>query len=81
MSASFARELFNREVVGSGGESLGVVKDVNLDLVTGSINEIHVRCHASIDPTKLPWPSDSDVVRLPIDVIGRIAERIHLNVQ
>ena len=76
--ASFGREFIGRQVIDSNGDSLGSLNNLLIDSRSGIISELLVDLGKDIDPTKLPWPSNNGICRVPVDEIERISSRVHL---
>ena len=79
MPATFTRELLSREVRDRNGDVLGHVADLIFDTRTGSVNFIMVRIQTDLDPSQLPWPSESGMISLPMDEVREISSVIHLH--
>ena len=79
MPATFTRELLSREVRDKNGDVLGHVADLIFDTPTGSVTFVLIRIHSDLDPSQLPWPSQSGMISLPIDEVREISSVIHLH--
>ncbi|MDP6856221.1 MAG: PRC-barrel domain-containing protein [Candidatus Thalassarchaeaceae archaeon] len=79
MPATFTRELLSREVRDRNGDVLGHVADLIIDTRTGSVTFVMVRIASNLDPSQLPWPSESGLISLPIDEVREISTAIHLH--
>lgn len=78
MSASFGHELLGREIVDSLGDKLGILDDLLIDVETGDVLHMLIRLETDIDPGKLPWTTHNGLLRVPIEVVDRVAAKIHL---
>ena len=78
MSTGFGHELLGREIVDSLGDTLGHLKDMQIDINTGQIINLLVDLEANLDPSKLPWSMVNGLMRVPADLVERVATKIHL---
>ncbi len=78
--AIFGREIIGRQVLDQTGEALGVLIDLNFDLFSGLITEFIVKVNDDIDATKLPFESESHIVKIPTEQVNSVAKEIRLNV-
>ena len=76
--ASFGHELLSREVVDMVGDSLGILVDLEIDSDSGSVLNLLIKLEENIDPSLLPWSMHGDHLRVPVDVVDRIASKVHL---
>jgi sporulation protein YlmC with PRC-barrel domain len=74
----FGHELIGREVVDSLGDTLGHLKDMQVDINTGQIIHLLVNLEDNLDPAKLPWSLVDGLMRVPADLVERVATKIHL---
>lgn len=78
--AIFGREIIGRKVFDQTGQELGILVDLHFDLFSGLITEFIVRVNDDIDPQKLPFDSDFDVVKIPTEQVNSVAKDIRLSV-
>jgi sporulation protein YlmC with PRC-barrel domain len=78
--AIFGREIIGRKVFDQTGQELGILVDLHFDLFSGLITEFIVRVNDDIDPQKLPFDCDFDVVKIPTEQVNSVAKDIRLSV-
>jgi len=78
MSTGFGHELIGRQIVDSLGDTLGSLEDLQLDIASGEIIHLLVKLEANLDPTKLPWSMANGLLRVPAELVERVATKIHL---
>ena len=78
MSTGFGHELIGREIVDSLGDTLGRLEDMQIDIQTGEIVHLLVKLEANLDPSKLPWSMAQGLMRVPAEVVERVATKVHL---
>ena len=78
MSTGFGHELIGRQIVASLGDTLGSLEDLQLDIASGEIIHLLVKLEANLDPTKLPWSMANGLLRVPAELVERVATKIHL---
>ena len=76
--ASFGHELLGREVVDAVGDSLGILVDLEIDSHSGSVVNMLIKVEENIDSSLLPWSMNRDLLRVPVEVVDRIASKVHL---
>ena len=77
--ATFGGELLQRPVLDGGGERLGLVIDLVIDVAAGQVTGLIVELEPDLDPSRLPWPSEDRWVRLPVAEVASIDAAVHLN--
>ena len=78
MSTGFGHELIGRQIVDSLGDIIGSLEDLQLDIASGEIIHLLVKLEANLDPTKLPWSVANGLLRVPAELVERVATKIHL---
>ncbi|HIK78878.1 MAG: PRC-barrel domain-containing protein [Euryarchaeota archaeon] len=78
MTASFGHELLGREVVDAIGDRLGVLEDFIIDVETGDVMNMLIKIGSELDPSKLPWSMSDGLLKVPIEMVDRIAMKVHL---
>jgi hypothetical protein len=51
---------------------------MQIDINTGQIINLLVDLEANLDPSKLPWSMVDGLMRVPADLVERVATKIHL---
>lgn len=78
MSASFGHELLGRDVVDALGDRLGILEDLIIDIETGDVMNMLIKIGSELDPSKLPWSMSDGLLKVPIEMVDRIAMKVHL---
>ncbi|HIF15915.1 MAG TPA: PRC-barrel domain containing protein [Candidatus Poseidoniales archaeon] len=78
MGSSFGHELLGRKVVDLAGDSLGILVDLEIDRPTGAVLAMFVRLEENLDPSRLPWDMDENLMRVPVEEVDRVATSVHL---
>lgn len=78
MTASFGHELLGRNVVDVTGDHLGILEDFIIDVETGDVMFMLIKVGNELDPSKLPWSCIEGLLKVPIEIVDRIAVNVHL---
>tara|TARA_B100000287_G_C20627714_1_gene778548 strand:+ start:1489 stop:1728 length:240 start_codon:yes stop_codon:yes gene_type:complete len=76
--ASFSGEFLKRQVVDSNGDIFGSLEDLVIDTNSGVLVEFLVDVIDEIDTSKLPWPVEDGLCRVPASEVSQMGSRIHL---
>lgn len=76
--ATFGGELLQRPVLDGGGERLGLVIDLVVDVQAGRVTGLIVELEADLDPIRLPWPSEDRWCRIPAAEVASVDASVHL---
>ena len=65
MASGFGREILNRPILDSAGDTLGHVADLLINTRTGEVESLLVMISERLDPALLPWPSVDGLLQVP----------------
>ncbi|MBP66565.1 MAG: hypothetical protein CMA67_04830 [Euryarchaeota archaeon] len=80
MASSFGQEMFGRTVQDKKGKKLGTLADFVIDLSSGEICELLIRCAENIDANRLPFPFKDGTVAIPSTEVSAFGHVIMLKI-
>ena len=69
MASGFGREILNRPILDSAGDTLGHVADLLINTRTGEVESLLVMISEELDPALLPWPSVDGLLQVPTNEV------------
>lgn len=78
MASGFGREILNRPILDSAGDTLGHVADLLINTRTGEVESLLVMISEELDPTLLPWPSVDGLLQVPTNEVFELSNAIRL---
>lgn len=78
MASGFGREILNRPILDSAGDTLGHVADLLINTRTGEVESLLVMISEELDPALLPWPSVDGLLQVPTNEIFELSNAIRL---
>jgi len=78
MASGFGREILNRPILDSAGDTLGHVADLLINTRTGEVESLLVMISEELDPALLPWPSVDGLLQVPTNEVFELSNAIRL---
>jgi sporulation protein YlmC with PRC-barrel domain len=78
MASGFGREILNRPILDSAGDTLGHVADLLINTRTGEVESLLVMISEELDPALLPWPSVDGLLQVPKNEVFELSNVIRL---
>ena len=78
MASGFGREILNRPILDSSGDTLGHVADLLINTRTGEVESLLVMISEELDPALLPWPSVDGLLQVPTNEVFELSNAIRL---
>ena len=78
MASGFGREILNRPILDSAGDTLGHVADLLINTRTGEVESLLVMISEELDPVLLPWPSVDGLLQVPTNEVFELSNAIRL---
>ena len=78
MPSGFGREILNRPILDSAGDTLGHVADLLINTRTGEVESLLVMISEELDPALLPWPSVDGLLQVPTNEVFELSNAIRL---
>lgn len=78
MASGFGREILNRPILDSAGDTLGHVADLLINTRTGEVESLLVMISEELDPALLPWPSVDGLLQVPTNEVFELSNVIRL---